>query len=138
MEQDVAQIEPGRPINDWLIERVVEYLQTRDPALFPFTASFDAHRRAAFVRDLQEALGQVNDSGSARKTSATGFLASDEALRRVITEWQEAGGLWPEGSFPEDPVTALGSSTDVDSPGSRVYARRIFEELESEDPRAPK
>ncbi len=126
----MAQIEPGRPINDWLINRVVEYLHTRDSSLFPFTARFDAHQRAAFARDLQEALGELNDSGSARKTSATGFIASDETLRRVIVEWQNANGSWPEGSFPEDPVTSLGSSTPVDSPGSRVYARRMVERLE--------
>lgn len=126
----MAQIEPGNPINNWLIDRVIDYLHTRDSALFPFTASFDPHQRAAFARDLQEALGEINDSGSARKTSATGFVASDETLRRVISEWQFANGAWPVGSFPEDPVTALGSSTPVDSPGPRVYTRRIIQSLE--------
>ena len=71
----VAQIEPRAPYNDWLMDRVVAYLQTRDWRLFPFTANFDAHKQAAFVRDLREGLGTVNDSGSARKTSATGFIA---------------------------------------------------------------
>jgi hypothetical protein len=104
-----------------IVDRVVEYLQTRDAQLFPFTAGFDEHQRAAFVRDLREGLGEINDSGSARKTSATGFIASDQNLRRIIQEWQAAAGTWPEGSFPQDPVTALGSSTAVDSPPPRAY-----------------
>jgi hypothetical protein len=99
------------------MDRVVRYLQTKDPTIFPFTAAFDAHRQAAFIRDLREGLGTVNDSGSARKTSATGFVASDDNLRRIIEEWASAGGDWPEGSYPEDPVTALRSSSPVDSPG---------------------
>ncbi len=131
MERSVAQIEPGRTYNNWLMDRVVEYLQTRDPSIFPFTARFDEHRQAAFVRDLREGLGEVNDSGSARKTSATGFIASDVILRRVIDEWQAANGEWPAGSFPGDLETALGSSTDVDSPEPqtgtrRKYARRVI------------
>jgi hypothetical protein len=108
----------------------VEYLQTRNPAIFPFTAAFDAHREKAFVRDLREGLGTVNDSGSARKTSATGFVATDKDLRRVVEEWAAAGGGWPEGSFPEDADTSLGSSTDADSPEGdparvRNFPRRV-------------
>jgi hypothetical protein len=120
MESSVAQIEPERPYSDWLMDRVVAYLQTRDVRLFPFAASFDAHQQAAFVRDLREGLSEITDSGSARKTSATGFIASDQILRRVIDEWQTAGGDWPEGSFPQDSVTSLGSSTADDSPGPGV------------------
>ena len=112
----MAQIQPAAPYNDWLMDRVVAYLQTRDVRIFPFTRAFDEHQRRAFIRDLREGLSEVNDSGSARKTSATGFIASDQILRRVIDEWRAAGGDWPEGSFPADPVTALGSSTAVDSP----------------------
>jgi hypothetical protein len=115
-EISVAQIDPKRPYNDLLMDRVVAYLQTRDARIFPFTARFDEHQQRAFLRDLREGLGQINDSGSARKTSATGFIASDQNLRRIIEEWQAASGDWPEGSFPEDPVTSLGSSTPVDSP----------------------
>jgi hypothetical protein len=117
----VAQIEPERPYNDWLMDRVVAYLQTRDARLFPFTAAFDERQRAAFVRDLREGLSEITDSGSARKTSATGFIASDQILRRVVDEWAEANGGWPEGSYPDDAVTSLGSSSVIDSPpGSRL------------------
>lgn len=119
----VAQIEPEQPYNDAVLDRVVAYLQTLDWRLFPFTANFDAQQRSAFVRDLREGLGQVNDSGSARKTSATGFIASDRALRRVVEEWQAAGGGWPEGSYPTDPDTALASSSIEDSPPSLVRPR---------------
>lgn len=124
----VAQIEPKRPYNDLLMDRVVAYLQTRDARLFPFTASFDERQQRAFMRDLREGLGEINDSGSARKTSATGFIASDQNLRRIIEEWQAARGGWPEGSFPQDPVTSLGSSTRIDSPPPREYVKRIIEE----------
>ena len=68
----------------------------------------------------------MTDSGSARKTSATGFITSDKILRRVVDEWGAADGGWPEGSFPQDPVTALGSSSPVDSPPPRVYAQRVI------------
>ena len=129
----MAQIDPERPYHDWLVDRVVTYLQTGNSRLFPFAAGFDEHQRAAFARDLREGLADVTDSGSARKTSATGFLASDQALRRVIVEWQAARGGWPEGSFPSDPVTALGSSSPVDSPprdvtqfGRRRYPQRVI------------
>jgi hypothetical protein len=122
-ESFVAQIEPKRPYNDLLMDRVVAYLQTRDSRIFPFTANFDDGQQRAFARDLREGLGQINDSGSARKTSATGFIASDQNLRRIIEEWQAAGGGWPEGSFPQDPVTSLGSSTPTDSPPPGEYVR---------------
>jgi hypothetical protein len=116
----VAQIEPEHPYNDAVLDRVVAYLQTLDWRYFPFSANFDERQRSAFVRDLREGLGDVNDSGSARKTSATGFIASDRALRRVVAEWQAAGGGWPEGSYPTDPDTALASSSVDDSPPSIV------------------
>jgi hypothetical protein len=127
METSVAQIEPEIPYNNWLMDRVVAYLQTRDARLFPFSASFSDHQRAAFVRDLREGLSEITDSGSARKTSATGFIASDQILRRIVEEWEAANGGWPEGSFPDDPVTSLGSSTLVDSPGPRTPRRRVIQ-----------
>jgi hypothetical protein len=122
----VAQIQPPAPYNDLLVDRVVEYLQTLDARLFPFSARFDEHQRRAFVRDLREGLGEINDTGSARKTSATGFIASDQRLREVIAEWEAAGGGWPEGSFPADPVTALGSSSRDDSPPPRTYVEQAM------------
>jgi hypothetical protein len=129
----VAQIDPERTYHDWLVDRVVTYLHTGDARLFPFAAVLDEHQRAAFARDLREALADVTDSGSARKTSATGFLTSDQRLQRVIEEWQDAQGGWPEGSYPSDPVTALASSSPVDSPprssvhaGRARYPRRVI------------
>jgi hypothetical protein len=72
----------------------------------------------------------MTHGGSARKTSATGFVTSDLALRRIINEWSDANGDWPEGSFPQDPVTSLGSSSPVDSPPARVYLKRVVREPE--------
>ena len=91
----MAQIDPYPPYYDDLVDRVVEYLQTRDSRLFPFTAVFDADQQAAFVRDLREGLSGITIGGSARKTSATGYVASDRALRRVLAEWSSADGGWP-------------------------------------------
>ncbi len=125
----MAQIYPDEPYNDLLMDRVVQYLQSRDPRWFPFTADFDEHQQAAFVRDLREGLSDITDSGSARKSSATGFTTSDENLRRIVDEWAMAGGGWPEGSFPQAPVTALGSSTPTDSPPRRAYPRRVIREV---------
>lgn len=125
----MAQIDPEQRFHDWLVDRVVRFLQTSDRRIFPFTENFDEQQIAAFARDLREALGQMTQGGSARKTSATGFVTSDQALRRVIDEWGEANGDWPEGSFPQDPVTGLGSSSPVDSPPPRVYAKRVVREL---------
>ena len=124
----MAQIDPEQRYHDWLMDRVVRFLQTRDRRIFPFTANFDEHQIAAFVQDLREGLSQATQGGSARKTSATGFITSDQVLRRIIDEWSEANGGWPEGSFPQDAVTALGSSSPVDSPPVRVYAKRVIRE----------
>lgn len=133
----MAQIEPERPYNDWLMERVVVYLQTRDARLFPFTETFNEQQRAAFVRDLREGLSEITDSGSARKTSATGFIANDQILKRIVEEWERASGNWPEGSFPQGAVTSLGSSTVEDSPPVALEAprrvqrpRRVIIEME--------
>jgi hypothetical protein len=125
----VAQIDPQQRFHDWLMDRVVRFLQTRDRRIFPFTANFDEHQITAFVRDLREGLSEVTHGGSARKTSATGFVTSDRVLQRIIDEWGGANGDWPEGSFPQDPATALGSSSPADSPPPRVYAKRVVREL---------
>jgi hypothetical protein len=105
----VAQFNPEPAYDHRLAERVIVYLQTRDPQLFPFAARFDAERRKAFVRDLREALSDLQDSGSARKTSASGFIMKDRRLHDVVREWAAANGDWPIGADPRNPVTALGS-----------------------------
>jgi hypothetical protein len=105
----VAQIDPDPNYDHQLAERVVAFLHTRDPRLFPFTVRFDAAQQRAFAHDLREGLAEITDSGSARKTAATGFLMSDGRLHDIVREWAAARGGWPEGSDPRDPVTALGS-----------------------------
>jgi len=111
----VAQIDPEPNYDHRLAERVVVYLQTNDPRLFPFTGDFDAERRRAFARDLREGLGEISDSGSARKTSATGFLMSDARLHNIVREWAAARGGWPRGSDPRVRSTAVGSVADDDT-----------------------
>ncbi len=105
----MAQFNPEQAYDHRLAERVIVYLQTRDPDLFPFAVRFDAARRKAFVRDLREGLSDLQDSGSARKTSASGFIMNDRRLREVVAEWAAANGDWPQGSDLRNPVTALGS-----------------------------
>jgi hypothetical protein len=102
------QLRPDPAYDQRLADRVVVYLQTRDTALFPFTRAFDEERQRAFVRDLREALADLQDSGSARKTSASGFIMRDRRLHEVIEEWAAAGGEWPRGSDARNPSTALG------------------------------
>lgn len=97
-----------------LVERVIEYLQTRDVTLFPFTAGFDAAREKAFVRDLRDGLGDIVDSGSARKTSATGYIMSDRRLEEIVQEWAAAGGDWPLGANPAALDSALAPLPDTD------------------------
>jgi hypothetical protein len=116
----VAQIYPQPAYDHRLAERVILYLQTRNPELFPFTAGFDDARRKAFAHDLREALGDLLDSGSARKTSASGFMMRDRRIHEVIAEWAAANGGWPEGSYPQDPDTSLGSSSTIDEPPAPV------------------
>ena len=94
------QKDPEPAYNLRLVERVVDYLQTRDVTLFPFTAGFDAERERAFVRDLRDGLGDLVHSGSARKTSAVGFIMSDKRLFAIVNEWARGGGDWPVGADP--------------------------------------
>jgi hypothetical protein len=90
-------------INDHLIEHVTDYLQTLDPAYFPFTAQFDAARRDAFVRDLRIGLSDLTESGSKRGTSSVGYITSDRRLRQVVEDWALAEGGWPKGQDPRNP-----------------------------------
>ena len=110
----MAQIDPEPNYDHRLAERVVAYLQTKDARLFPFTARFDAERRRAFVRDLREGLAEITDSGSARKTSATGFVMNDSRLHQIVREWAAAHGGWPRGADPRVRVTTLGSVSEAD------------------------
>jgi hypothetical protein len=107
----VAQISPKPAYDHLLVERAIYYLQTRDPDTFRFTARFDAERRRAFVKDLREALGDLVDSGSARKTSASGFIMKDRRLHDVVREWEEANGDWPRGTDARNPITSLGTTS---------------------------
>jgi hypothetical protein len=104
-----VQIYPGQTYDHDLAALVVEFLQTRDAQLFPFVAGFDDDRMNAFIRDLREALADLTDSGSARKTSASGFMMRDRRLHEVVGEWAAADGDWPAGSQAANATTALGS-----------------------------
>lgn len=108
----VVQFDPEPNYNERLADRVVAYLQTRDWRMFPFTKDFDAEQRRAFIRNLQEGLSELTNSGSARKTSATGFVMSDRRLQEIVREWGAAHGGWPAGANPDAPVTALGANPD--------------------------
>lgn len=108
------QIDPGPAYDHRLVERVIAYLQMRDNRLFPFTARFDEERERAFVRDLREGLAELTDSGSARKTSAAGFIMRDERLHDIVNEWAAANGGWPRGADPRQAITALGAISEED------------------------
>ena len=84
----MAQLNSRVAFNYYLTERVVRYLQTKDPAIFPFTAKMTAEQRRTFQRDLRDGLAELQDSGSARKTSAVGFIMSDDHLRDVVESWE--------------------------------------------------
>jgi len=105
----VAQLEQHQAYHDRVTDRVIVFLQTGDTALFPFTAEFDEAQMAAFVHDLRDALSSLTDSGSARKTSAAGFVVSDQRINDVIAEWARARGGWPAGTDASNPDTALGT-----------------------------
>ncbi len=100
----MAQLDPEPNYDHRLVEWVTLYLQTRDERIFPFTQYFDDERRAAFVHDLRVALSDVQDSGSARKTSAVGFIVDDSALHNIVRAWAAAGGGWPLTADPENPA----------------------------------
>lgn len=100
----MAQLDPEPNYDHRLVQWVTLYLQTRDPRIFPFTAKFDDARRDAFIHDLRVALSELQDSGSARKTSATGFIMNDSTLHGIVRAWAAAGGDWPITSNPDSPV----------------------------------
>jgi len=100
----VAQLDPEPNYDHRLVEWVTLYLQTGDERIFPFTQHFDDERRAAFKRDLRIALSELQDSGSARKTSAVGFIIDDSTLHNIVRAWAAAGGGWPLTSDPNNPI----------------------------------
>jgi len=110
----VAQINPDPTYDHELAERVIAYLQLRDPRLFPFTARFNEQQHRAFVRDLREGLSDLSDGGRKRATSATGFVTRDRRLHEIVQEWAAARGGWPRGADPRNPSTALGAISDED------------------------
>jgi hypothetical protein len=110
-EAPVAQFDPEPNYDYRLMDRVITYLQTKDSQLFPFTEHFDAAKQRAFSPDLREGLAELTDSGSARKSSAVGFIMRDERLRAIVNEWAAANGDWPAGTDPRNPFSALGAVT---------------------------
>ncbi|MGB3305138.1 MAG: hypothetical protein WBA63_03065 [Thermomicrobiales bacterium] len=110
------QRDPFPTLNQQRVDQVITYLQTRDPAIFPFTAKFDEEQERAFVRDLREGLSDLVDSGSKRGTSSTGYLMTDWRLLQILAEWEAANGDWPRGSYPGAAVTALGAADDEEGP----------------------
>jgi len=104
----VVQIDPEPLYDHRLVERVIAYLQTRDPSLFPFTRFFDEARQKAFIDDLRQGLAEITDSGSKRGTSAAGFITSDDLLQEIVNDWAAAGGGWPMGADPANPYGVTG------------------------------
>ena len=100
----MAQLDPGPNYDHRLVELVTLYLQTRDSRIFPFTEKFDDARQEAFMHDLRVALSELQDSGSARKTSAVGFIMSDSTLHGIVRVWALANGDWPVTSDPDNPI----------------------------------
>jgi hypothetical protein len=92
----VAQLYARPDYDHRLVERVVRYLETKDASLFPFTAGYGHEQRMAFMRDLRRGLAALQDSGSARKTAAVGFIMSDDELQEIIETWRATGGGFDE------------------------------------------
>jgi hypothetical protein len=104
----VAQIDPEPNYDHRLAQWATLYLQTKDPALFPFARGFDDDRQRAFIYSLRVGLADLQDSGSARKTSATGFIMSDTLLHQIVQEWAAANGDWPPSADPRNPDGLIG------------------------------
>ena len=111
-KQGVVQIDPEPLYNQKLADRVIDYLQTGDPAMFPFAASFNDEQKRSFIRDLRVGLSDITESGARRGTSASGFITSIQRLQDIVDEWAEAHGGWPAGSDPRDGFTALSAFYD--------------------------
>ncbi|MFM9108672.1 MAG: hypothetical protein ACKOWF_18450 [Chloroflexota bacterium] len=105
----MAQFDPEPNYDHRLADRVIAYLQTRDWRMFPFTQHFDAAQQKAFIRDLREGLADLTDSGSARKTSAVGFIMRDDRLKAIVGAWAAARGGWPAAADPRNPDGTLRS-----------------------------
>ena len=99
----MAQIDPKQTYDHRLAEWATSYLQTKDPSFFPFARNFDADQRSAFVHALRVGLSDLQESGSARKSAATGFMMNDSLLRDIVQEWAAAGGNWPPSADPQNP-----------------------------------
>lgn len=110
----MAQLTPEPAYDHDLARRAIEFLHTDDRKLFPFTEIMDSVMLTAFKRDLREGLRTTLDSGSARKTSATGFVTSGRRLGEIVQEWRSAGGGWPEGADPDALDTALAALDEGD------------------------
>ncbi|MBX3071869.1 MAG: hypothetical protein KF883_15295 [Thermomicrobiales bacterium] len=104
----MAQIDPVPNYDHQLAQWATLYLQTKDPALFPFTREFDQARKDAFIYSLRVGLADLQDSGSARKTSATGFIMTDTLLHQIVHEWASAHGNWPPSADPSNPDGLIG------------------------------
>lgn len=124
----MAQFTPEASYDHELARRAVEYLHSGDTRLFPFTAKMDPVRRAAFQRDLREGLGDLLDSGSARKTSATGYMMSGRRLREIIQEWRAAGGGWPASADPDAIDSELAALDESDPEDDADLAGALVED----------
>jgi hypothetical protein len=113
-----VQIDPSPLYHHGLVERVITYLQTRDPELFPFAARFDEAREKAFVNDLRMGLSDLTESGSKRGTSSVGFMTSDKRLREIVEDWAAANGGWP---LTQDPTNADGVGGAAPFDGTPAY-----------------
>ncbi len=107
-ESIVAQIDPVPNYDHRLAQWVTLYLQTKDPEFFPFAREFDEQQKRAFVYSLRVGLADLQDSGSARKTSATGYIMTDTLLHQIVHEWASAHGNWPASADPANPDGLIG------------------------------
>ncbi|MGC4107490.1 MAG: hypothetical protein QM753_14300 [Thermomicrobiales bacterium] len=108
----MVQRAPAPTFDQYMVDRVILFLQTRDTTIFPFSRNFDDARMTAFVRDLRDGLADLSDSGSKRGTSSTGFPMNDWRLRRILDEWASAAGGWPAGTQEASINSALGLPDD--------------------------